>query len=117
VGSVVRELGKTAYPLKNIPIKIRVQTWSELRVGIYCREVSMPAPPGLKFIYLYNNDLQSMRHFYSQLLGLNENHCAAVNTIQTAAANGAAVPFDCDGLQFAIFVDPTFQERPFGKSG
>jgi catechol 2,3-dioxygenase-like lactoylglutathione lyase family enzyme len=69
----------------------------------------MPGPPGVNFIYLYCNDLQAMRHFYSQLLGLNEIYHAA-------AANGAAaaVAYNCDGLQFTIFADRSAQSVPKG---
>lgn len=53
--------------------------------------------PGVKFIYLFCNDLDVMRHFYSDLVGLNE--------IYFSPDPDGAVAYDCDGLQFTIFSD------------
>lgn len=48
---------------------------------------------GIKFIYLYCNNLKKMREFYSEILQLNEIYYA----------EGQALAYDCDGLQFTIF--------------
>lgn len=63
----------------------------------------MPPAPGVRFLYLYCNDLTAMRHFYSELLGLNE--------IYYAAEPEPAVAYDCDGLQFTIFFDAAVQPQ------
>jgi len=52
---------------------------------------------GVKFIYLYCNDLSAMRNFYSEM----EN---------------AGVAYDCDGLQFTIFFDRNFNKHSTGWS-
>ena len=56
----------------------------------------MAYPPGVKFIYLFCNDLAAMRHFYTNLLGLHEIYFS----------DGQSVAYDCDGLQFTIMFDP-----------
>lgn len=48
---------------------------------------------GVKFIYLFCTDITAMRHFYSDLLGLDE----------AFYAEGEAVAYNCDDLQFTIF--------------
>jgi hypothetical protein len=47
----------------------------------------------LRFLYIYCNDLMPVRHFYSELIGLEEMHFSA----------GEAVAYRCDQLQFTIF--------------
>lgn len=51
---------------------------------------------GVRFLYLPASDLEAMRHFYSELLGLDE--------IWFTADQGVA--YDCDGLQFTILQEP-----------
>ena len=55
----------------------------------------MPLQPGVKFIYLFCNDVAAMRHFYTDLVGLKETHFAD--------GPEGGVTYDCDGLQFTIF--------------
>jgi catechol 2,3-dioxygenase-like lactoylglutathione lyase family enzyme len=62
------------------------------------KEKLMSTPPGVKFIYLFCNDLQKMRHFYTDLVGLKE--------IYYSEDPDGTVAYDCDGLQFTIMLDP-----------
>ena len=66
----------------------------------------MSTPPGVKFIYLFCADLQKMRYFYTELLGLQEIY-------YDDDLNGT-VAYDCDGLQFTISVDPGAQSSTQG---
>ena len=66
----------------------------------------MSPPPGVKFIYLFCQDLDAMRHFYSQILGLNE--------IYFAEGPEASVAYNCDDLQFTIMQNPEAQRAPPG---
>ncbi len=54
------------------------------------------AEPGVRFLYVPAIDLDAMRDFYSDVLGLNEIWFKP----------GQGVAYDCDGFQFAIFFDP-----------
>ena len=58
----------------------------------------MSTPPGVKFVYLFCDDLQAMRHFYTEILGLHE--------IYYAEHPDRTVAYDCDELQFTIIFDP-----------
>ncbi|WP_420641740.1 VOC family protein [Candidatus Leptofilum sp.] len=60
----------------------------------------MSNPQGVKFIYLPCNNVQAMRHFYSELLRLNEIYF-------DNSSGGLA--YNCDGLQFTFFSDPKAQ--------
>lgn len=51
--------------------------------------------PGIRFLYIPASDIASMRLFYSDLLGLDEIWFKA----------GQGVAYDCEGFQFAIFLD------------
>ena len=55
----------------------------------------MAHSPGVKFIYLFCNDLEAIRHFYTDLLHLHEIYFS----------DGQSVAYDCDGLQFTIMFD------------
>ena len=57
----------------------------------------MAGQSGVKFIYLFCADLARMRHFYSELLGLEE--------IYYVAGEDGGLGYNCDGLQFTIFQD------------
>lgn len=54
------------------------------------------AEPGVRFLYVPASNLDAMRRFYTELLGLEE--------VWFAAAEGVA--YDCAGLQFTILHDP-----------
>lgn len=47
----------------------------------------------VRFLYLYCNDLAVVRHFYTDLLQLEETFFAA----------GEALAYNCDHLQFTVF--------------
>ena len=64
----------------------------------------MACPPGVQFIYLFCNDLEAMRHFYTDLLGLHEIYFS----------EGQSVAYDCGGLQFTIMFDPDVEVAPEG---
>ena len=49
----------------------------------------------LRFLYIHCTDLEAMRHFYTDLLGLTE-------TFYTPGPEGA-LAYACDELQFTIF--------------
>jgi len=66
----------------------------------------MSPQPGVKFLYLFCDDLQAMRHFYSYLLGLNE--------IYYSEEPDGTVAYDCDGLQFTIIFNAAAQKAPSG---
>jgi catechol 2,3-dioxygenase-like lactoylglutathione lyase family enzyme len=48
----------------------------------------------LRFLYIFCNDLEEMRHFYSDLLNLNESY-------YVPGIDGG-LAYQCDGLQFTI---------------
>lgn len=64
----------------------------------------MSTTPGIKFIYIFCNDLQAMRYFYTNILGLNE--------IYYSDPPDGTVAYDCDGLQFTIINNPKAQQAP-----
>ncbi|KAA3663552.1 MAG: hypothetical protein DWQ04_10245 [Chloroflexi bacterium] len=66
----------------------------------------MPPQPGVKFLYLFCNDLHTMRNFYSDLLGLNE--------IYYSEMPDRTVAYDCDGLQFTIIFNAAAQKASPG---
>jgi len=66
----------------------------------------MSPQPGIIFLYLFCNDLHAMRHFYSNLLGLNEIYYSEVPD--------GPVAYDCDGLQFTIVFNASAQKAPPG---
>jgi catechol 2,3-dioxygenase-like lactoylglutathione lyase family enzyme len=49
----------------------------------------------LRFLYIFGNDVDAMRRFYSDVLGLKE--------IYYASGADGGLAYDCDGLQFTIF--------------
>jgi catechol 2,3-dioxygenase-like lactoylglutathione lyase family enzyme len=49
----------------------------------------------LRFLYVFCHDLASMRHFYSELIGLQE--------VYYAPGDDGGLAYTCDGLQFTIF--------------
>ena len=57
---------------------------------------------GVKFIYLFCNDLGAMRAFYTDLLGMKE--------IYFSDGQDGGLGYDCSGLQFTIF--PAASELP-----
>ena len=66
----------------------------------------MSTQPGVKFLYLFCNDLHAMRTFYSDLLGLNE--------IYYSEEPDGSVAYDCDGLQFTIILDKSILNEDQG---
>lgn len=61
----------------------------------------MSKQPGVKFIYLFCTDINAIRHFYTELLGLDE--------IYFQDDPGGGVAYMCDGLQFAFHTNPQTQ--------
>jgi len=59
---------------------------------------------GVKFLYVPVSDLDAMRHFYTELVGLDEIYFAA----------DEALAYDCDGLQFTMLFDPNPPAVPEG---
>ncbi len=52
---------------------------------------------GVRFVYVPCADLEEMRHFYSELVGLDEIYHSDVDR---------TVAYLCDGLQFSVFEHP-----------
>lgn len=60
--------------------------------------------PGLRFLYLHTDDLSAARHFYSNLLGMDEFYFQ----------EGDSVAYRCDALQFSIMLTKQPLPRPQG---
>lgn len=58
----------------------------------------MSFSPSLRFLYLYASDLDKMRAFYSEVIGLKE--------IFFQAGSKGGIGYQCDALQFTILPAP-----------
>jgi catechol 2,3-dioxygenase-like lactoylglutathione lyase family enzyme len=64
----------------------------------------MMAALSLRFLYIHCADLETMRRFYTDLLGLTESFYAA--------GRGGALAYACDELQFTIFPAESAEPAP-----
>ena len=62
------------------------------------------AGPGVRFLYIPAADLDAMRTFYTELLGLEEIYFGA----------GESLGYSCAGFQFTILHDPAAPTPPPG---
>ena len=61
--------------------------------------------PGVKFMYTPANDLSAMRHFYGDLVGLDEIYFSEEEGV---------LAYDCGGFQFSVFTAPSAVPMPAG---